>query len=895
MARHHRLKKRKPILDSGKKRGGTHNAKNKRTGPANHMKKHVPSKPSFQKGDTDNRESKRKKTKKVSWKSKGKMEESDDGSEFEEVSESLVQYKPQEDEDSTDTDSDKELQETRKLVTQQNRKKKKSGGFQSMGFCHQVYTGIIRKGYKIPTPIQRKTIPLILEGKDVVAMARTGSGKTAAFLLPMFEKLKMHTAKAGARALILSPTRELALQTLKFTKELGKFTGLKAAVILGGDKMDDQFSSLHENPDIIIATPGRLLHVLVEMNLRLMNVEYVVFDEADRLFEMGFQEQLLEIIHRLPESRQTLLFSATLPKLLVDFAKAGLHDPTLLRLDVETKLSNQLEMSFFHCREDDKSALLLHILKNVIVEERQSVIFVATKHHVEYLNLLLEKAGISSTYIYSSLDQTARKINIAKFQLKKVKVLLVTDLAARGIDIPLLDNVINYNFPAKSKLFVHRVGRVARAGRSGTAFSLVAQDEVPYLIDLHVFLGRPLKVVSQQTGKDEDGLYGSVPQTVADEMSEKIRIWTSQSIDLENLKQVCLNAQKKYVKSRQAPATESLKRFKELNRNGVIPGVHPIFGELSEDSEMERINLLNSLKTYKSNSTIFEVNATAKTQAFSVMKSKRGWHQNVIERKTENISAFKQKSLEKSAVERQQIQETVEDKELETAFSKVIGGKASQRSFTPKKKKRKFVEIKDEENYLHYRPADFQSERGFSLGSTFDKETSAVQFDIAGDDDDAVKKLKTSVRWDRKKKKFVRDDSNDPKKKKIRTESGAWIPASYKSNAYKEWQNKNKVDDAEIDHSDDDDDKQKSNHIKVLGGKGRKWHTRGQEDSQNSLKNSSRKGKFKIPKQERKRPEQIMKTRNVKARKQAFQKHQEQARQKRKNFSAKMSKKKGRR
>lgn len=170
-----------------------------------------------------------------------------------------------------------------------------------------------------------------MEGRDVVAMARTGSGKTAAFLIPLFERLKMRVAKTGARALILSPTRELALQTLKFTKELGKFTGLKSAVILGGDSMDNQFAAIHGNPDIIIATPGRFLHVCVEMDLKLNSVEYVVFDEADRLFEMGLGEQLTEIVNRLPDSRQTLLFSATLPKLLVDFAKAGLNDPVLIR------------------------------------------------------------------------------------------------------------------------------------------------------------------------------------------------------------------------------------------------------------------------------------------------------------------------------------------------------------------------------------------------------------------------------------------------------------------------------------------------------------------------------------------------------------------------------------
>jgi ATP-dependent RNA helicase DDX54/DBP10 len=171
----------------------------------------------------------------------------------------------------------------------------------------------------------------VLEGRDVVAMARTGSGKTACFLIPMFEKLKMRSAKAGARALILSPTRELALQTLKFIKELGRFVGLKSSVILGGDSMDDQFSAIHGNPDVIVATPGRFLHVCIEMELKLSSIEYVVLDEADRLYEMGLGEQLTEIVARLPDARQTVLFSATLPKVLVEFAKAGLNDPVLLR------------------------------------------------------------------------------------------------------------------------------------------------------------------------------------------------------------------------------------------------------------------------------------------------------------------------------------------------------------------------------------------------------------------------------------------------------------------------------------------------------------------------------------------------------------------------------------
>lgn len=175
-------------------------------------------------------------------------------------------------------------------------------------------------------------------------MARTGSGKTAAFLIPLLERLKTHSAKVGARALVLSPSRELAMQTQKVCKELGKHTDLRSCVLVGGDNLDDQFSMIASNPDILIATPGRLLHLAVEMDLDLRSVEYVVFDEADRLFEMGFAVQLHEILSRLPQNRQTLLFSATLPKILVDFAKAGLQEPTLIRLDADTKISKDLEV-----------------------------------------------------------------------------------------------------------------------------------------------------------------------------------------------------------------------------------------------------------------------------------------------------------------------------------------------------------------------------------------------------------------------------------------------------------------------------------------------------------------------------------------------------------------------
>lgn len=271
--------------------------------------------------------------------------------------------------------------------------KGKSGQWQGMGLGFNVLKGITKRGYKIPTPVQRKTVPLILEGRDVVAMAKTGSGKTACFLIPMFEKLKKRDPTANARALILSPTRELAVQTFKFIKELGKFMDLKTILVLGGDPINAQFSAIHSCPDVIVATPGRFLHLCVEMDLKLSSVQYVVFDEADRLFEMGFGEQLNETLCRLPESRQMVMFSATLPKILVDFAKAGLSDPTLIRLDVESKLPEKLELKFIHIRPEERYSALICLLKYLVEENGQTVVFVATQHHVDLVAYVICLSG----------------------------------------------------------------------------------------------------------------------------------------------------------------------------------------------------------------------------------------------------------------------------------------------------------------------------------------------------------------------------------------------------------------------------------------------------------------------------------------------------------------------
>uniref|UniRef100_A0A8B9CL55 ATP-dependent RNA helicase DDX54 n=1 Tax=Anser brachyrhynchus TaxID=132585 RepID=A0A8B9CL55_9AVES len=705
----------------------------------------------------------------------------------------------------TDED-DATAEDTQAMVRAQN-KKKKSGGFQSMGLSYPVFKGIMKKGYKVPTPIQRKTIPVILRGRDVVAMARTGSGKTACFLIPMFERLKA-PSPAGARALILSPTRELALQTLKFTKELGKFTGLRTALILGGDKMEDQFAALHENPDIIIATPGRLVHVAVEMNLKLQNVEYVVFDEADRLFEMGFAEQLQEILARLPGSHQTVLFSATLPKLLVEFARAGLTEPMLIRLDVESKLSEQLKLAFFHVRGDDKPAVLLHLLRSVVKPQDQTVVFVATKHHTEYLKELLTAQGICCTHIYSSLDQTARKINIAKFAQGKCPVLLVTDVAARGLDIPMLDNVINYSFPAKSKLFLHRVGRVARAGRSGTAYSLVAPDEMPYVFDLHLFLGRPLVLAgAQELPADADGVLGRVPQSLVDDEECLLLTDHEGSLELRSLRRVADNAHKQYLRSRPGPSPESIKRVKDMDTSQL--GIHPLFSSCFEDTELERLKFVDSIKSYKSKATIFEINATARTMASTIMRSKRRHDRALIEKyqrgqQEKRAAALQGQGLRQAPPEPEEREG--EEENLQDVFSTVVGRKRKRGrggEDGARKKPQQAVQ-RDEEFYVPYRPKDFESERGLSVGgegSPFEQQAAGAILDLMGDENHNLNRSKQLLKWDRKKKRFV-GQTGQEEKKKVRTESGRYISGSYKSNLYEKWKQKHKVD----DRDDDDED-----------------------------------------------------------------------------------------
>lgn len=497
-----------------------------------------------------------------------------------------------------------------------SKKAMKAGSFQAMGLDKEILQGLHRMNYLVPTPVQRKALPIVLSGLDAVCMARTGSGKTCVFLLPMVQKLKSHQP-TGARGLVLSPTRELALQTFKFAKDMAKFTDLRIISILGGDGMDSQFDALSSKPDIIIATPGRLMHHLHEIKtFHLKAIKYLVFDEADRLFEMGFAEQLNEIIKKCSADRQTLLFSATLPKLLVQFSRAGLRDPQLIRLDTDIKMSEELRLAFFMTRSDEKLAALFYIVNMLIPAGQQTIIFTATRHHSELINSLLIQIGKSSTVIYGSMDQDARNANLKAFRNEETSYLVVTDIAARGIDIPLLNNVINFHFPPTSKLFVHRCGRAARQGRVGFAFSLVDPDELPYMCDVYTLLGKEVSSESDPYSLDDMTPQlihtGLLPQHKLNEENDYLRQSLSAHDNLADLYRISNNAIQQYKRTRPAATHGGVKKAKQIVKGKLITEIHPLIRGSQpnhcDDMVVKQQQYIQTLQTYRPHLTVFETN-----------------------------------------------------------------------------------------------------------------------------------------------------------------------------------------------------------------------------------------------------------------------------------------------
>ncbi|KAF2772719.1 DEAD-domain-containing protein [Teratosphaeria nubilosa] len=735
-----------------------------------------------------------------------------------------------------------------------------------MGLNANLLKAISRKGFTVPTPIQRKTVPLIMDGQDVVGMARTGSGKTAAFVIPMIEKLKSHSAKVGARAIVLSPSRELALQTLKVVKELGKGTDLRTTLLVGGDSLEEQFSSMASNPDIIIATPGRFEHLKVEMGLDLSSVRYVVFDEADRLFEMGFAAQLHEIMYSLPSSRQTLLFSATLPKSLVEFARAGLQDPKLVRLDTESKIAPGLESAFFTVKRAEKEGALLHILQNVIemptgapeatkkVKEQangggkkrkraggegvpaneapsphSTVIFAATKHHVEYLAALLKAHNYATSYVYGSLDQTARKMQVLEFRSGLTNILVVTDVAARGLDIPILANVINYDFPSQPKIFVHRVGRTARAGKTGWAYSLITGADMPYLLDLQLFLGRKLVL---GRGDKSDSIFkdaivvGSMVRDKMERCVEEVGKLLNDDEDLAAMRDVAAKGEKQYVRTRNSASAESVKRAKQIASDDTV-GTNMLF-ENDEDNNIEqaRLDMLAKVSGFRPQETVFEIGKRggANDETADLIRKQR----QRIERKQKQKAAKQQGADDQDALQHPptssasfhtapEEQTGVDDSDDELVLTQPEGVNMDEASdseleltFTAPPedagRKRKRSGWQDQEHFMSYTPStiNMAEDRGYGVhsGGTSDShflnQAKDATMDLANDENSGLKEAsKPGMRWDKKGKKYVsRANDMDGSKgaKYITGESGQKIAASFKSGRFDAWRKANKVE-----------------------------------------------------------------------------------------------------
>ncbi len=360
--------------------------------------------------------------------------------------------------------------------------------FKSLGLSDALLKAIDKKGYSEPSTIQEKAIPLILEGKDVLASAQTGTGKTAGFTLPMLQILTTQSKwkRRPLRALVLTPTRELAAQVYTNIKEYGEFVDIRSTVIFGGVNAKPQISTLRNGVDILVATPGRLLDLINQKALSLARIEILVLDEADRMLDMGFLRDIKKILALMPKKRQNLLFSATFSKEIKQLAGSFLYHPVMVEATPENTTAEKVDQKVYRVDKSKKTALINHLISQGNWE--QVLVFTRTKHGANKLCKKMIGNGITAMAIHGNKSQSARTKALAGFKKGDIRVLVATDIAARGLDIPLLPHVVNFELPNVPEDYVHRIGRTGRAGASGEAISLVAQEEREYLRDIEKLL-----------------------------------------------------------------------------------------------------------------------------------------------------------------------------------------------------------------------------------------------------------------------------------------------------------------------------------------------------------------------------------------------------------------------
>lgn len=359
--------------------------------------------------------------------------------------------------------------------------------FKELGLCPEILQAIEDLGYEDATPIQIKAIPAILKGRDMVGSAQTGTGKTAAFALPALHRL---AKPGGCRALALAPTRELAIQIEENFRKYGKYLGLKMALLYGGVKYGKQLEELGNKPDIIVATPGRLLDHIQQGNLSLGKIEILILDEVDRMLDMGFVEDVTKIINKTPRSRQTLLFSATIPDAVVRLSKWALDNPAEAKIDIKISAAETVSHALYPVPAIQKFDLLVSLLNNIKFDSL--IIFFQTRRGTDKISHWLTEHGQDVRVLHSDLKQRDRMSALQDFKDGKVKILSATDVASRGLDISNVTHVINYDVPQHAEDYIHRIGRTGRARTEGEAFTLCKPEELPLVESVEKLLGNPL-------------------------------------------------------------------------------------------------------------------------------------------------------------------------------------------------------------------------------------------------------------------------------------------------------------------------------------------------------------------------------------------------------------------
>ena len=367
--------------------------------------------------------------------------------------------------------------------------------FEQLELIEPIQKALTKEGYTIPTPIQAEAIPYVLDGYDLLGCAQTGTGKTAAFSIPIIQNLyneRQHGKVRGIKALILTPTRELAIQIGESFTAYGKYTGVRHTVIFGGVGQKPQTDALERGVDVLIATPGRLLDLINQGFISLKYLDYFVLDEADRMLDMGFIHDIKRILPLLPKKRQSLFFSATMPPEIERLAGTILHEPQKVEVTPASSTVDKIDQSVYFVEKAEKVSLLTHLLKDSSLES--VLVFTRTKHGADKVARVLAIANIGAEAIHGNKSQTARQRALTNFKDDTTRVLIATDIAARGIDVDHLSHVINYELPNVPETYVHRIGRTGRAGRSGVAYSFCDAEEVPYLKDIQKLIGKQIPV-----------------------------------------------------------------------------------------------------------------------------------------------------------------------------------------------------------------------------------------------------------------------------------------------------------------------------------------------------------------------------------------------------------------